>query len=626
MIKTRKMKTYYLKIREKFIEPLRNGIKKHEYRLASPERRSIKIGDNLVLISNQDKKNYVRTTVTGINIYKSWREALENYWEEDFSGLFDTLDIALTECNKFYSRDDVDEYGIIVFDVKPATIDYGSASVLLDTNVIVRRESYNNSSSEIAKLFNYFNKKKIRTFVHQKSKNELEKYANPNYKKSIIDKLNAYETFPNYVVRLDNTFNDIVSHFSNDDNSQVDNALLAEVYCGNVQLLLTDDRLMLLKAEQLYIREKVLSSIELLEKYKELDPKNVKYDILNVTLKSFAEVDLDDSFFDTLKYDYNFGNNEFVNWYKRKSEKNEMAYTFYDGDILKGFLYLKVEDNETYDDITPKMPRRKRLKVGTFKINSTGFRLGERFFKIIFDNALLLKVDEIYVTLFESKRKEIAKLKSDFEKWGFTKFGYKSNGEAVLVKEIANPVIGDNPKQYFPAFKPSAKKLFLPILPEYHTSLFPDSHLRNENLSFLKSNRAHQYALEKIYLTGANTDGIKPGDVVLIYRIGEDMFKRYSSTLTGAAIVQEIIKTKNVDECIDICSNRSIFSEKEIRTFYDKYPTVVKLLYRTSFDHKILLDYLWQKGIIEQNCGPRSFQPLSNDYFSLLYKKGTGEE
>ena len=39
----------------------------------------------------------------------------------------------------------------------------------------------------------------------------------------------------------------------------------------------------------------------------------------------------------------------------------------------------------------------RRLKVGTFKVESTGFRLGERFVKIIFDNALQRNVDEIYV-------------------------------------------------------------------------------------------------------------------------------------------------------------------------------------------------------------------------------------
>ena len=608
--------------KEKFIDSLKTGAKKHEYRLASPERRSVKIGDNLVLISNQNKKNYVRTVVTGINSYRTWQEALEKYWEEDFAGLFDTLDIAINECYKFYKKEEVDEYGIVVFDVEPVKVNYESASILLDTNIVIRRESANNTSPEIGKLFKYLGKKKIRTFVHKKSKSELERYANPEYKKSITDKLNAYETLPNYVVHFDDMFNSVISRFSKDENGEVDNALLAEVYCGNVSLLLTDDRLMLLKAEQLYIRDKVLSSIELLEKYKELDPKNVKYDILNVALKPFAEVDLDSPFFDSLKEDYE----SFIPWYRKKAENNEEAYAFYDGDAIKGFLYLKVEDGDEYEDITPKMPKRRRLKVGTFKIDSTGFRLGERFFKIIFDNALLLKVDEIYVTLFEHKRKEVAKLKIDLEKWGFVKFGSKSNGESVFTKEMKNPIFDNDPKKYFPAVKCTARKFFLPIMPEYHSHLFPDSHLQNENLSFLKNNRAYQYALEKIYLTGASAYDVKPGDEVLIYRVGESMFKGHSSALTGVAVIQEIIRTKDVEECISICSNRSIFTEKEIREFYNKYPTVVKLLYKDSFDHKILLDYLWQKGILEQNSGPRPFQPLSNEYFSLLYKKGTGEE
>ena len=46
------MKTYYMKIRDKYIDAVRQGIKKHEYRLASPERTQIRIGDNIILISD----------------------------------------------------------------------------------------------------------------------------------------------------------------------------------------------------------------------------------------------------------------------------------------------------------------------------------------------------------------------------------------------------------------------------------------------------------------------------------------------------------------------------------------------------------------------------------------------
>ena len=52
------MKTYYFKIREKYINSIINGNKKREYRLANSERREIKVGDSIVLISNQNRKNY----------------------------------------------------------------------------------------------------------------------------------------------------------------------------------------------------------------------------------------------------------------------------------------------------------------------------------------------------------------------------------------------------------------------------------------------------------------------------------------------------------------------------------------------------------------------------------------
>lgn len=80
---------------------------------------------------------------------------------------------------------------------------------------------------------------------------------------------------------------------------------------------------------------------------------------------------------------------------------------------MKGFLYLKVEKaTEQYPGITPKLESKKQLKVGTFKITSTGFRLGERFIKIIIDNAIKNNVDEIYVTLFQDKREDVKRLKS----------------------------------------------------------------------------------------------------------------------------------------------------------------------------------------------------------------------
>jgi hypothetical protein len=68
--------------------------------------------------------------------------------------------------------------------------------------------------------------------------------------------------------------------------------------------------------------------------------------------------------------------------------------------------------------------QKKRLKTATFKVISNGVRLGERFLKIIFDNALANKVDEIYVTIFD-KRDDQKRLIDLLNNWGFKYWGNK---------------------------------------------------------------------------------------------------------------------------------------------------------------------------------------------------------
>lgn len=617
------MKTYYLKIRDKFISSVQQGIKKHEYRLASPERMQIKVGDTIVLISNQDKKKFIRTTVKKIKVYPGWKEALEENWKQDFQNVFSSLDDALKECFKFYPKDEVDAYGIVSFEITPLTMDYCNSSVLLDTNIIIKRESGNNVFFEISKLFNWFDKKSVKKYIHQVSLQELSGYDDEEAKKAILTKMEAYETLPKFSIETDDYFESIVSQYAQDKNGLNDNALLREVYNGNIDLLLTDDNLMLRKAQELYIRDLVITSAELLAHFETAYPKNLEYKMLAVKLKEFADVNLNDTFFDSLREDYE--GKKFDDWFKRKGK--EKAYVFEDQDGLKGFLYLKVEDeSENYSDIVPILPPKKRLKVGTFKIDSTGFRLGERFLKIIFDNAMNCKAEEIYVTLFEDKRENVKALKGLMEQWGFRKHGYKkSNGELVLVKSLTQYDDTKDPKFNFPLIKDNAKPFFLPIYPQYHTDLFPDMILKNEDMHLYEENLAHRYAIEKIYLSGAFDIDAKPGDLALVYRIGDRDPKKYSSVITGIAITEEIIQTRSLDECISICNNRSIFSPDNIREQYKRRRTIIKLLDYIPFKNKVTLDKLWQHNIIAQATGPRQFETLSKENFEIIYRLGMEE-
>ena len=104
-----------MKIKPCFLELIKAGKKKHEYRLNTPDRRSLSIGDQITLVSNENPKETFVVTITDVSIHPNWLDALNDYWKEDFEGLFDNLDDLINECSSFYPKDQVKKYGIIRF-------------------------------------------------------------------------------------------------------------------------------------------------------------------------------------------------------------------------------------------------------------------------------------------------------------------------------------------------------------------------------------------------------------------------------------------------------------------------------------------------------------------------------
>ena len=143
--------------------------------------------------------------------------------------------------------------------------------------------------------------------------------------------------------------------------------------------------------------------------------------MLSVKQEYFGAIEISDPFFDSFKEDYP----GFEKWFNKKSE--EIAYTCRSDEGLTAFLYVKREDqDEFYSDITPLFAQKRRLKIGTFKVIHNGFKLGEPSLKIIFDNALLNKVDEIYVTIYD-RTDEQTRLIDLLKTFGFVRHGVKTH-------------------------------------------------------------------------------------------------------------------------------------------------------------------------------------------------------
>lgn len=343
----------------------------------------------------------------------------------------------------------------------------------------------------------------------------------------------------------------------------------------------------------------------------------------NIEWRYFKDIDLNDIFFDSLKGDYK----EFDNWYERKSSEEERAFTLYEEGKLLAFLYLKIEF-KTDGGIVPSLKMKKRLKIGTFKIDAHGTKLGERFIKKIFDIAVFKNIDEIYVTIFQKHTGLINIL----ETFGFCKHGTKttSNGtELVFVKNISN-IKNDIFKDYPIIQTANKNKFVLSIYPEYHTRLFSDSILKNENVNILQDT-SYTNSIHKIYICGMQgVQNFHHGDLVLIYRTSDGQGSaRYRSVITSICIVEEVVDMHHFsgeDEYLRYCEPYSIFTEAELRGFYKtkKYPYIIKMTYNIAFKKRVTNGQLQDKfGISPKYWGVFD---VTDEQFKNIIRAGEVDE
>ena len=489
---------------------------------------------------------------------------------------------------------------------------------LLDTNIIIHRENTDATNYSIGQLFYWLDKLHYEKIIHPLSIEELRK-SNDNVQQRIYDaRLDAYTQMKSVAQQTDE-FKKLLLDTPKTENDKVDNQLLFEVFSGRVDILITEDRRMRNKANNLGISNKVFSINSFIGKASAENPELIDYKVLGVKKTTFGEVDLNNSFFDSFRCDYN----QFDNWFLGKS--NEDAYICLNdkGEIL-GFLYLKTElENENYYDIIPVFSPKKRLKVGTFKVEATGFRLGERFLKIVFDNAIERQVEEIYLTMYKD-RPELKTLYNLLCRWGFQEYGIKNSNEVkqetVLVKKLGCYDSKKNVIYNYPNLMSNSSKFFLPIKEEYHTPLFPDSKLNTE--ISCNSSDPYRYALQKVYISWAFSSMPLPGDIVVFYLMSTKDPKKYHSVITTIGVIDEVITDFNdKEDFFSHCQNRSVFSKDDLEFFWKNKRNslkVIKFVYVKSLSKKLNLDWLWNHGIVTCGNGPRSFDSITNEQFKLI--------
>jgi hypothetical protein len=496
--------------------------------------------------------------------------------------------------------------------------------VLLDTNIIIHREGYYPLNKDIGVLFKWLDNLHYTKCVHQITVNEINRLKAGNIREVMTIKLDSYN-----ILQVQPAINSRVKSVADsvdvNENDQNDTLLLNEIFIGTVDFLITEDRKIRRKAEMLGIANRVFKIDSFLEKVIAENPRLMDYKVLAVKKELFGNVNLGDEFFNSFKEDYP----DFEKWFVKKSE--ETAYVCKTDDKITAFLYLKIEgEDEPYSNIIPIFDKKRRLKIGTLKVTLNGYKLGERFVKIIFDNAIRNKVDEIYVTIF-NKRWDQQHLINLLEEFGFVENGIKRNdyGDELVYVRSMNKTFGDkNPKLTYPFFNKKSNTFIVPIYPEYHTNLFPDSILRTESPNDFVENEPFRNAISKVYISRSIFRDLHRGDNIVFYRTGG----YYESVISTIGIVESIITDiKDEQQFIDFCRKRSVFSDQELLKHWNyktnNRPFIVNFLYVYSFPKRIIMKRLIELGVIADiYSAPRGFELIKPKQFELILKETQTDE
>jgi hypothetical protein len=176
------------------------------------------------------------------------------------------------------------------------------------------------------------------------------------------------------------------------------------------------------------------------------------------------------------------------------------------------------------------------------------------------------------------------------------------------------------PALTFPYVSMNTPCYIVPIWPEYHTNLLPDSILRNESPANFVEQFPHRNAIRKVYISRSINRDLHRGDTIVFYRTGG----YYRSVVTTVGVVENAhTQIRDTAHFISLCRKRSVFTDKELIEWWDfkkfNRPFIVEFLYAHSFTKRPNMKELIDHGVIRDfNSAPRGFEPLSKVQFRTI--------
>lgn len=333
----------------------------------------------------------------------------------------------------------------------------------------------------------------------------------------------------------------------------------------------------------------------------------------------FGTLSLKDRFFKTFIDEYA---PYYFTWFEKKA--NDFVYVAKDiAGGLHALLKLKEETITGKEkDIKPSLPAGKFLKISSLKVDYTGQKLGERFLRIIFDQAVEKKVAFIYYTIYSDsiQRKRLIGM---LGKWGFRKWGIKDSGEQVYLKLFRKELCQDPMLQY-PYQNRGQKVYLIAIEGNFSDLLVPPT----EDRSHFYDYEPFKNAIRKLLILDSRNLQVKMGDCLLFYRKGKN---DTTSFITAAGVVDGLFTSfVNENHFIRRCQKRSILPHQALHEYWLRYegkPAIVDFLHNYSFTiGEIGKDKMNSVGIDFKNLRLNTLLELSGEQVRSLIDGTVYEE
>jgi hypothetical protein len=480
--------------------------------------------------------------------------------------------------------------------------------ILIDTNIFIYREDPKVLPRNLQTLLKIAVENRHTIMVHPASIKDIGNDPDLERREIMISKLQSYPCLESPPAP-DKDFLSSVGNSVQFDKDP-DNMILYAVYRDAVDFLITEDRGILRKSMKVGIEDRVMDINSAVAYFESLH-KN-KFSHVMLREEYVYNVDVNDPIFDSLKEEYA----EFENWVEKISRKGRKCWVYLEKDKIKAILIYKEEDESV--DASTLLPKRKRFKIATFKVDLVGYKIGELFLKLAFQYCIDHIIDEIYLTHFTKKGDYLVDLILEF---GFESCGKNKRGETVYLKKLYPEEHNIDPvemsKKFYPSFRDGTciRKFVVPIMPMFHDRLFQDYQRRQMKITDYTDFNPQGNTIKKAYLSHSRITRIRPGDIVLFYR------SRDQHKITSLGVVEAVHRSlTSEEEILRIVGKRSVYTFEEIQELAKKPVIVIMFRHHFHFSNPLHLDELVKNGIVRS--APQSITEISHRKYNYTKREG----